>query len=60
MSSQAKTIYVIPGEDPGSTAQSCPLQTPVACSGSRLKAGMTKPKAGMTKPKAGMTKPRSG
>jgi len=36
--------FVIPGEDPGSTPHRCPLQTPAACTGSRRKAGMTKPR----------------
>jgi hypothetical protein len=33
-------LFVIPGEDPGSSANHHPLQRLAACNGSRLKAGM--------------------
>jgi len=35
-------LFVIPGEDPGSSVEQCLLQRPAVNSGSRLKAGMTK------------------
>jgi hypothetical protein len=42
-------VFVIPGEDPGSSVDCRPLQRSAVRSGSRLKAGMTKNKARMTK-----------
>jgi hypothetical protein len=41
-------IYVIPGEDPGSSVQRCPCQMLVAGHGSRIKSGMTDLKIRMT------------
>jgi hypothetical protein len=42
-------VFVIPGEDPGSSVDCRPLQWAAGSTGSRLKAGMTKNKARMTK-----------
>ena len=38
-------IFVIPGEDPGSSIDHCYLQIPAVCAGSRLKAKSDKLKA---------------
>jgi hypothetical protein len=34
-------LFVIPGEDPGSILQHCPLRSSLGHSGSRIKSGMT-------------------
>ena len=44
LSSVEPCLFVIPGEDPGSSVEHCLLQRPAVRSGSRLKAQMTKRK----------------
>jgi hypothetical protein len=34
-------LFVIPGEDPGSILQHCPMRSSLSHSGSRIKSGMT-------------------